>query len=96
MGYILYFSVASDILHPILSVNVINHINHIVDYILCFSVASDILHPVVRTHPVSGRRSIYVSDNFLERFDQMTVSVLMWIRSKKNQINISQTCSVSF
>jgi len=37
------------------------------------SVAPDILHPVVRTHPVSGRRSIYISDNFLERFHQMTV-----------------------
>ena len=46
----------------------------------CFSVAPDILHPVVRTHPVSGRRSIYISDNFLERFDQMTVSVV-WCRS---------------
>ena len=43
--------------------------------IVRFSVAPDILHPVVRTHPVSGLRSIFISDNFLERFHQMTVMI---------------------
>ena len=54
-------------------------------YEQCFSVAPDILHPVIRTHPVSGRRSIYISDNFFERFDQMTVSGTWWRSAGKSE-----------
>eukprot|EP00747_Dinoflagellata_sp_TGD_P180273 gnl/TRDRNA2_/TRDRNA2_32465_c0_seq1.p1 gnl/TRDRNA2_/TRDRNA2_32465_c0~~gnl/TRDRNA2_/TRDRNA2_32465_c0_seq1.p1 ORF type:complete len:296 (+),score=35.97 gnl/TRDRNA2_/TRDRNA2_32465_c0_seq1:41-928(+) len=34
--------------------------------------APDISHPVVRVHPETGRRSLFLSQNFTDRFDGMT------------------------
>lgn len=32
----------------------------------------DTVHPVVRTHPKTGKKSLFVSENFMERFEGMT------------------------
>lgn len=37
------------------------------------SFAPDVAHPLARTHPVTGRKSLYIADNFMERFEDMTV-----------------------
>ena len=54
--------------------------------------APDVIHPVVRTHPVTGKQSLYISDNFMERFEGMTVEetepikkfLLSWLSRPEN------------
>jgi len=54
--------------------------------------APDVLHPLVRTHPVTGKQSLYITENFMERFEDMTVEesepikrfLLSWVSRPEN------------
>lgn len=34
----------------------------------------DTLHPLLRTHPLTGKRALFLAGNFIERFENMSVS----------------------
>jgi taurine dioxygenase len=37
------------------------------------SADREVVHPVVRTHPVTGRRALFVNPVYTQRFEDMTV-----------------------